>query len=181
MADAHNHTTHTSKTHPESEPYPDAIVEPVASPHQGDPAAPQDGELTDAAEPSLAAAPNAEPDQPAQPQRYVRPRSPHKTMGAVNDLEQDDAMGKSLRDSNFTLRSRNPFVGRSYKRSRNEMPQLQHDLHYGQYLTMPKGGKPIFASRERKRRLRSALAMVAIIAILAIIVLIIVRLSTAAQ
>lgn len=117
---------------------------------------------------------NLEPQ--ARP-RYVRPKTPHRTMEPVDDLKHDDALADSLRDSDFVLRSKNPFAGRAYKRSRNDMPQLQRELHYGQYLTMPKGGKPIFSSRERKRKVKSAVAMVAIVAALAIAMLIILHLS----
>lgn len=109
--------------------------------------------------------------------RYVRPKTPHRTMEPVDDLKHDDALSDSLRDSDFVVRSKNPFAGRAYKRSRHEMPQLQRELHYGQYLTMPKGGKPIFSSRERKRKIKSAIAMVAIVAALAIAMLIILHLS----
>ena len=60
--------------------------------------------------------------------------------------------------------------GRSYRKSRSEMPQLRRDLHYGQYLEIPKGRRDIFASRERKMRIRSVIALIAVIVILAVIV-----------
>jgi cell division septal protein FtsQ len=50
------------------------------------------------------------------------------------------------------------------------MPQLRRDLHYGQYLEIPKGRRDIFASRERKMRIRSVIALIAVIVILAVIV-----------
>ena len=60
--------------------------------------------------------------------------------------------------------------GRSYRKSRSEMSQLRRDLHYGQYLEIPKGRRDIFASRERKMRIRSAVALGAVIAVLCVIV-----------
>ena len=60
--------------------------------------------------------------------------------------------------------------GRSYRKSRSEMPQLRRDLHYGQYLEIPKGRRDIFASRERKMRIRSVVALIAVIVVLCVIV-----------
>ena len=48
--------------------------------------------------------------------------------------------------------------------------QLRRDLHYGQYLEIPKGRRDIFASRERKTRIKTAIALVAVLAVLAIVV-----------
>lgn len=50
------------------------------------------------------------------------------------------------------------------------MPQLRRDLHYGQYLEIPKGRRDIFASRERKMRIRSVVALIAVIVVLCVIV-----------
>ena len=60
--------------------------------------------------------------------------------------------------------------GRSYRRSREQGEQLRRDLHYGQYLEIPKGRRDIFVSRERKSRRRSLIACIVVLAILAVVV-----------
>ena len=72
---------------------------------------------------------------------YVRPARQHRTVGAVDDLAADDAESDYSHDSEFTVGSRSPLPGRAYRRSRNEMPQLKHDLQYGQYLSVPRDAR----------------------------------------
>ena len=60
--------------------------------------------------------------------------------------------------------------GRSYRRSREQGEQLRRNLHYGQYLEIPKGRRDIFVSRERKSRRRSLIACIVVLAILAVVV-----------
>ena len=76
--------------------------------------------------------------------RYVRPRTPHRTVEPVNDLEQDDALAEVTHESDFTLGTLNPLAGRGYRRSRNDMNRISRDLHYGQYLSIPKGRRGNF-------------------------------------
>ena len=116
----------------------------------------------------------AEPQrQPApRPQRYTRARTPHKTVAPIDDFENQasaDGFEGFTHDSDYANRG-SVLSGRSYRKSRSEMPQLRRDLHYGQYLEIPKGRRDIFASRERKMRIRSVVALIAVIAILCVIV-----------
>ena len=99
---------------------------------------------------------------------YVRPARPHRTVGAVDDLAADDAESDYSHDSEFTVGSHSPLPGRAYRRSRNEMPQLKHDLQYGQYLSVPKGRKDIFVHNGRRRRMRTVITVVVVLALLAI-------------
>ena len=86
---------------------------------------------------------------------YVRKPRPRKTQEAINDLEQDESYAQGFtHDSNVTVRGRNPLSGTAYSRSRANMSQLQRDLHYGQYLEIPKGKRSIFSSRERSAAIR---------------------------
>lgn len=120
--------------------------------------------------PSTPAAANK---QASAPPAYVRPRKPHITQDAIDDLRQDDGFsGNSsyTHDSNITVSGTTPFAGRSYRRSRADIGKLKQDSHYGQYLQIPKGRRSIFVSRERARRRNSIIAMTLIVlALLAVI------------
>lgn len=102
---------------------------------------------------------------------YVRPRTYHRTVEPVDDLAyaEDQAFEANVvHDSDYTIGSRNPFSGKGYRRSQREMPQLRQDLKYGQYLSIPKGRRSIFQSRERQQRIRSVIALIVVIALLAV-------------
>lgn len=117
--------------------------------------------------------PAPEASQPApRPQRYTRARTPHKTVAPINDFDNQvssEGFEGFTHDSDYANRG-SVLSGRSYRKSRSEMPQLRRDLHYGQYLEIPKGRRDIFASRERKMRIRSAIALIAVIVVLCVIV-----------
>ena len=104
---------------------------------------------------------------------YVRRTRTRITQEAINDLEQDETYAQGFtHDSNVTVSGRNPLSGTVYSRSRQKMPQLQRDLHYGQYLEIPKGKRQIFSSRERSAAIKTR-ALTAIIVIVLIVVAII--------
>lgn len=104
---------------------------------------------------------------------YVRKARPRKTQEAINDLEQDESYAQGFtHDSNVTVGSRNPLSGTVYSRSRQKMPQLQRDLHYGQYLEIPKGKRQIFSSRERSAAIKSRAITAAILIVLVIIAIV---------
>ena len=100
---------------------------------------------------------------------YVRPAAPHRTVGAIDDLEADDSMSDYSHDSDYTVGSRATIPGRGYRRSRNEMPQLRQDLHYGQYLSVPKGRRDIFHGNNRRRHARTVFTVIAVVAVLLIV------------
>ena len=104
---------------------------------------------------------------------YVRPRKPHITQDAIDDLSQDDGFNGNrsyTHDSNITVSGATPFAGRSYRRSRADIGKLKQDSHYAQYLQIPKGKRSIFVSREQARRRNSIIAMALIVlALLAVI------------
>ena len=109
-------------------------------------------------------------DTGAHSTRYVRQRPTHRTVEPIDDLANPDEGPEVIaHDSGFTVPG-GAISGRSYRRSRAEGAQLRRDLHYGQYLEIPKGRRDIFASRERKARIKSAIALVVVLAVLAAVV-----------
>lgn len=113
------------------------------------------------------AAPNAE-SAPA-PAPYVRQRRPRHTVEPINDFAEDGTEAVTAHDSNFTTGG-GMLSGHGYRRSRVEGAQLRRDLHYGQYLEIPKGRRDIFVKRERKSRILTFLALVAVLAVIAVVV-----------
>ena len=101
---------------------------------------------------------------------YVRQRPAHRSVEPIDDLAQGpDDSEVVTHDSDFTVRG-GALSGRAYRRSRAQGAQLRRDLHYGQYLEIPKGRRDIFASRERRTRVKTAIALFAVLAVLAIVV-----------
>ena len=116
-------------------------------------------ETTDVADASTDVAPTPEP--------YVRKRPAHRTVEPIDDLAEDrEESAPIAHDSDYTVRG-SALSGRAYRRSRAEGQQLRRDLHYGQYLEIPKGRRDIFVSRERKTRVKTFFALVAVLALLA--------------
>ena len=117
---------------------------------------------------SLPAEPRHAPAAPAAP--YVRQRPAHRSVEPIDDFAQDDELPTNIaHDSGFTTGG-SLLSGQGYRRSRADSKQLRRDLHYGQYLEIPKGRRDIFASRERKTRLKTFLALVVVLAVLAVVV-----------
>lgn len=100
---------------------------------------------------------------------YVRKRPAHRTVEPIDDLAVDDPLEQATHESGYTNRG-SAFSGRAYRRSRAQGQQLRRDLHYGQYLEIPKGRRDIFVSRERKARVKSIVALVAVLAVLAAVI-----------
>lgn len=121
-------------------------------------------------EPAYGAASEAEPAPRPQRAPYVRAPRPHKTVEPIDDLAADESPAERYSHDSGYATGGNPLSGHGYRKSRSDMPQLRRDLKYGQYLEIPKGRRDIFASRERKMRIRSVIALIAVIVILAVIV-----------
>ena len=99
---------------------------------------------------------------------YVPKARPRKTQEAINDLAEDETFATEFtHDSNVTVGSRNPLSGRAYNRSRGGVAQLQRDLHYGQYLEIPKGRRDIFRRKERLHNFGAILAAIVVLAAVA--------------
>ena len=111
---------------------------------------------------------------------YIRQPKPRKTAEAIDDLGEDESYSAGFaHDSNIAVGGSLTLSGQPYRRSRADMGKLQRDLHYGQYLEIPKGRRQIFASRERERQIRSRIAAVVVIVVLLLATLLILRLGGA--
>ncbi|MDD5800157.1 MAG: hypothetical protein PUD09_05945 [Coriobacteriales bacterium] len=109
---------------------------------------------------------------------YIRQPRPRKTQEAINDMEQDETYSVGFaHDSNVAVGGNTPLSGLGYRRSRADMGKLQRDLHYGQYLEIPKGKRQIFSSREREQQIRSRAITVGVVAFLIVAFIIILRIS----
>lgn len=141
-----------------------------ATPGQGRPRIPAFD--LDSTSSSLPQAPSAAPSpaqapSPAPVKRtpYVRRQAPRRTAEAIDDLAQDDNPTTYTHESDIAIGG---VVGdRNYRKARSEITQFQKNNRYGQYLQVPKGRRSIFATQERSRRRRSALAAIVVIGILA--------------
>lgn len=101
---------------------------------------------------------------------YVRQRPAHRSVEPIDDLAQEPGEpGLVTHESDYTVPG-GAISGRAYRRSRAEGAQLRRDLHYGQYLEIPKGRRDIFASRERATRIKTAIALLAVLVVLAVVV-----------
>lgn len=114
-------------------------------------------------------APDSAPRDTPRPAPYVRQRPAHRTVEPIDDIAEDDDAGSTpyTHDSSYTIRG-SALSGRAYRRSRAQEQQLRRNLHYGQYLEIPKGRRDIFVSRERKTRVRTFIALVVVLLILAV-------------
>lgn len=99
---------------------------------------------------------------------YVHPSRPRKTQPTISEPQNTKYPSDYTHDSGIAIGGGGPLSGASYRRSRSEMKRLQRDLHYGQYLEIPKGRRSIFASQERARRTKSVIALAVVVAILAV-------------
>lgn len=103
-------------------------------------------------------------------QPYVRQHRAHKTVEPINDFvrtEEDEA--PTMHDSSFTL-GKNSRGSKSWRKSHNEIAQLRKDLHYGQYLQVPKGQRDIFVKKERRSNAGSLIAAVVVLIIIAVVI-----------
>lgn len=111
--------------------------------------------------------------QGATGERFVRAARPRKTQPPVNAMELDESEPIYEYSSSYSSEKGPQLLsGRGYRRSRAEIDTLKKDLQYGQYLSVPKGHRSIFASRERSRRIRSTVTLLIVVAVLVIAVLV---------
>lgn len=115
---------------------------------------------------------------PKQRDAYVRQPRPRANQGTIDDVAQSPAAGASesdpitTHDSSFSVGNINPLKSRSYRKARSDQAKIRQELKYGQYLSVPKGNREIFASRERQAWQRRAIIGIVIVAIVVIVLLI---------
>ena len=98
-----------------------------------------------------------------------RSTKPHVTQPPVNSLDEDDLEREYVHESNY-VSGRNAFSNAANNRARRD---INPNSPYGQYLSVPKGHKQIFARRERNRRIKSVFALIAVIAAVVIAILVV--------
>ena len=107
---------------------------------------------------------------------FVREPRHHISQPPVNDLQADDTFESQYsHESGYTLSNRNRISRGAYRSAQSQETKVKQELKYGQYLSVPKGSREIFGSRERQRRrtIATATAVVAAIAIVVIIVVLV--------
>ena len=103
-------------------------------------------------------------------QPYVHHRRAHKTVEPISDFSRpDEEEVSTLHDSGFTL-GKSGRGSRNWKKANGEIAQLRKDLHYGQYLQVPKGQRDIFAKKERRSNAWSLIAAVIVLIIVAVVI-----------
>lgn len=116
---------------------------------------------------------------------YVRQPRPHATQGTIDDLNSGVSGSAPLagtsatpnarpgssfsHESSFTVSSHNPLQSRSYRRARSDQAKVRQELKYGQYLSVPKGSREIFSSRERQTTQRRAIIGIILVAVVIIL------------
>lgn len=120
-------------------------------------------------------APTPAPAEPSYRPAYVRPAKPRRTVGSIDDDDQDafDARGNYTHDSNFSASGQ--------RRVRPGSDRLRRDSQYGQYLQVPKGKKSIFSSQQQAQQRRSAIVLVVIVVVLIVLLVFAVQLITSAK
>ena len=99
------------------------------------------------------------------PAVYERPARPRKTAEPINDMSETGSVDAIyVSDSAYSGKG---LTDSSYRRSRSGMNQLRRDLHYGQYLEIPKGRRDIFRRKERLHNFGALLGAVLVLAAVA--------------
>lgn len=120
--------------------------------------------------------PSYQPSQQSGGTHYVHPKRPRKTQPTITEGQNTKYPGEYTHDSNISVGGGGPLSGAPYRRSRSHMKRLRKDLHYGQYLEIPKGRRSIFSSQERARHTRSVITFAVVIAIIVIAIICIISL-----
>ena len=116
------------------------------------------------------------PQGPEQRPAFVREPRHHISQPPVNDVQADDTFQTQYsHESGYTLSNRNRISRGAYRGAQSQETKVRQELKYGQYLSVPKGSREIFGSRERQRRrtIGVAAAVVAVIAIIVIVVVLV--------
>ena len=107
-------------------------------------------------------------DEGATKQPYVRQHRHHKTVEPISDftmpgekleLPENQAAGFES--------SKGSYAKKGWRKPKNEIAHLRTDVHYGQYLQVPKGQRDIFVRKERRSNAGSLIAAIIVLAIIA--------------
>lgn len=109
------------------------------------------------------------PDGPA----YVREPARHVSQPPVDDMQADEAIESSYTyETGYTLQKRGLGGRGAYRRAQSQQNKIRQELKYGQYLSVPKGSREIFGSRESEHKKKVAITTVVVIAIAVILLII---------
>lgn len=138
-------------------------------------AAAADEQLGDAFAPEApVASPFADDAAPAGPSRHDRPayeraQPRHVSQPPVNDMEADETLESSYGyETGYTIQKRGLGGKGAYRHAQSQQNKIRQELKYGQYLSVPKGNREIFGSRENERKKKLAVAAVIIVALIVI-------------
>ena len=107
----------------------------------------------------------------ATKQPYVRQHRHHKTVEPISDftmpgekleLPENQAAGFES--------SKGSYAKKGWRKPKNEIAHLRKDVHYGQFLQVPKGQRDIFVRKERRSNAGSLIAAIIVLAIIAAVV-----------
>lgn len=133
-------------------------------------------DAADAADVERAEAPQAAGpvagDRSAGP-AYVRERARHVSQPPVDDMQADEAIESSYTyETGYTLQKRGLGGRGAYRRAQSQQNKIRQELKYGQYLSVPKGSREIFGSRESEHKKKVAITAVVVIAVVVILLII---------
>ncbi len=135
---------------------------PTANEQPGDAFAPE----------ATASSPVVDGGAPTSPSRHDRPayeraHPRHVSQPPVNDVEADDALESSYGyETGYTIQKRGLGGKGAYRRAQSQQNKIRQELKYGQYLSVPKGNREIFGSRENERKKKLTIAAVIIVALI---------------
>ena len=107
-------------------------------------------------------------NEDAAKQPYVRQHRHHKTVEPISDFTMP---GEKLeipenQAAGFES-SKGAYAKKGWRKPKNEIAHLRKDVHYGQYLQVPKGQRDIFVRKERRSNAGSLIAAIIVLAIIA--------------
>lgn len=110
-------------------------------------------------------------DEDAAKQPYVRHHRPHKTVEPISDftLPGEKLEIPENQAAGFES-SKGAYAKKGWRKPKNEIAHLRKDVHYGQYLQVPKGQRDIFVRKERRSNAGSLIAAIIVLAIIAAVV-----------
>ena len=107
----------------------------------------------------------------AAKQPYVRQHRHHKTVEPISDFTMPGEK-LELPENHATgfESSKGSYAKKGWRKPKNEIAHLRKDVHYGQFLQVPKGQRDIFVRKERRSNAGSLIAAIIVLAIIAAVV-----------
>ncbi len=103
-------------------------------------------------------------DQKTHTQHH-KARMGRRSVGTINDMPEEKVQHLADED----VANQNNLT----RKQRKAMPQLKHDISYGQYLHMPKSQRAIFTSQATKHRNKIIVRLVVIAVLIVVLYLLI--------